>query len=467
MVELYHLKQEEITMVHTLELSREFSQETFEILAQTLKDIRYNKVAWFTRAYTEKGIPMICLRKFKPKRKDEDGNWVVLETEPYHYMIILSINTGIMFGGDGYLSNNVLTFTSDFTRAICDRILEEIPELEIHAEDRIKGYEIYWNTGKKPIILDNYYRDNSFKLRRIDYALDIATSPEQYIQLIKWGKGIRRKSFERLEFEDSNCVDIAELVGVDISVDDLIDDDEPDFDDMEDLFHEYSSDTKYIYYKSKSVNINIYLKGEQLQKDRLISNYNPLYDFLRIEIQVKKNKLNSLNRKHGVHGREFHQMPIPEYEAEVLSYYINQLTGTGHYVTHDRAKEIIDDYNCTSTKKAKLKKVLYLISRYQSVKTVLDKVKNGEITELGAFSTVQSYMREIQDMGINPVTISRNMKNSIPKSTACNPINGKQHSEVILPSLVDIMNSYNEQVTEELQQGNIFEHEELEQKNNI
>lgn len=446
-------------MVHTLELSREISEDTFETLIKTLKNNHFNGLAWWTKAYAEKGIPMVCLRKFKPKRKDEKGNWIVLETEPYHYMIILSINTGTMFGGDGYLSNNVLTFTSDFAKAIYDRILEEFPELEIHAEDRIKGYEIFWNTGKKPTILDNYYRDNAFKLRRIDYAFDIATSPDQYIQLIKWGKGIRRKSFEQLEFDDNNCINISELVGMNILTDDTIDDDEPDFDDIEDLFQEYSSDTKYIYYKSKSVNINIYLKGEQLQKDGLINNYNPLYDFLRIEIQVKKNKLNALNRKHGVHGREFHKMPIPEYEAEILSYYINQLTGTGHYVTHDRAKKMIDDYDCKPSKKTKLKKLLYLISQYQSVKTVLDKVESGEITELGAFSTVQSYIREIQNMGINPVTISRNMKNSIPKSVACNPTGRMTHTEVILPNLVDIINSYNEQIADELQQGYTFKHE--------
>lgn len=372
-----------------------------------------------------------------------------------------------MFSGDGYLSNNVLTFTSDFVKAICDRVMEEIPELEIRAKDRIKGYEILWNTGKRPTILDNYYRDNAFKLRRIDYAFDIATSPEQYIQLIEWGKGICRKSFERLKFDDKKCLNVTELAEMNEPENDMIDDEEPDFDDMEDLFQEYSSDTKYIYYKSKSANINIYLKGEQLKKEGLVTAYNPLYHFLRIEIQVKKNKLNYLNQKYNVHGREFHQMPIPEYEAEILSYYINQLTSTGHYVTHDRAKKIIDDYNCTSTKKAKLKRLLQLISQYQSIKTVLDKVESGEITELGAFSTVQSYLREIQNMGINPVTISRNMKGSIPKSVACNPINGKQHSEVLLPNLVDIINSYNEQIEEELQQGRTFKQNELKQTGKI
>ena len=51
------------------------------------------------------------------------------------------------------------------------------------------------------------------------------------------------------------------------------------------------------------------------------------------------------------------------------------------------------------------------------------------------------------------------MKNSIPKSVACNPINGNQHSEVLLPNLVDIINAYNEQITDELQQEYTFKHE--------
>lgn len=61
-------------------------------------------------------------------------------------------------------------------------------------------------------------------------------------------------------------------------------------------------------------------------------------------------------------------MPIPEYESEILSYYINQLTGTGLYVTHDRAKKIINSSNFTYKQKEKLKKVLFLIAQNHGVK---------------------------------------------------------------------------------------------------
>ena len=242
-------------MVHTLELSREISEDTFELLLKSLKANKHNGYAWFTTAYTEQGISMICLHKFKPKRKDNQGKWVTLESEPYHYMIILGINTGVMFGGDGYLSNNVLTFTSDFAYAIYDKILEILPQLEIYPEYRVKGYELYWNTGRKPSILDDYYRLNAFKLRRIDYALDISLSAEQYIQLLQWGKGINRKSFKRMDFDKSKSLNVVELTDVNVDDTDIIDDDEPDFDDIEELMQDFKSDTRYIYYKSKSTSI--------------------------------------------------------------------------------------------------------------------------------------------------------------------------------------------------------------------
>ena len=432
-------------MVHTLELSRIISQETFESLINTSKGIKYNGVAFYTRAYEANGIPMFCLRKFKPKRKNENGEWVVLDSEPYIYMAVLSINTGVMFSGDGYLSNNVLSFTPDFAKAIYDQIFEHFPELELYPEYREQGDKLYWATGKYPEILKTYYDLNAFKLRRIDYAFDILTTPEQYMQLLEYGKSIRRKSYERLYF-DEEADDLIE------EEDDLLEDEEPDFTDMEDLFEEYNSDTKYIYIKSKSVNINIYLKGEQLKKNNRISPYNTTYNFLRIEIQVKKSKLNALNQKHDINGRDFHKMPIPEYEAEILTYYINQLTGLGIYVTHDKAKKIIDNSNCSHKRKEKLKRLLYLVAINHGVKELLNKVEHGTITELGKLSTVLSDIRDIQKMGINPVTISRNMKNSIPNSELINVITGKSISECFLPNLVDIINAYNQEIEEEHEQ---------------
>ena len=152
-------------------------------------------------------------------------------------------------------------------------------------------------------------------------------------------------------------------------------------------------------------------------------------------------------------SRDFHKMPIPEYEAEILTYYVNQLTGLGLYVTYDNARKIIDKSNHTSRKKQKLKRLLYLIAKNHGTKKLLDKVENGTITELGKLSTVLTDIRDIQKMGINPVTISRNMQKSIPNSELINAITGDSIPACILLNLVDIINAYNQQIKEEHQQG--------------
>lgn len=412
-------------MVHTLELSRMIDEKTFEALLHSLKKCRFNRIAWTTTAYADNGISIVCLRKFKPKRKDKSGQWVTLETEPYMYMIILSINPGLMFGKDGYCATNASRFTSAYIRAIYDTILELIPELECDAHLKVQGLAEYQNTGKMPMSLWMYYDYNAFMLRRIDYTLDVVVSPQQYIQLIAWSKEIQRKAYKRQIYEHN--IDR--------------EDDEPDFDDMDDILQEFASDTKYVYYKSKSLNINIYLKGEQLRADGLISEDNHDYDFLRIEFQVKKNKLNGLNRKFKVHSRCFHTMPIPEMETEVFNYYLNQLTGTGTYVTADTAKAIIDNADYKPSKKAKLKHLIDLIVQKQGVTPVLNDVENGVITDLGKLSTVNTYLREIKELGINPVTLSAEMESGTTEAT---PVNATGDILKVLPNLLDIADMYNQ-----------------------
>lgn len=426
-------------MVHTIELSRMMSKETYEYLINTLNGTWYNGIAWYTTAYSNKGISILSLRKCKPKIKNSKGKWVISETAPDMYIAILTINIGVMFGGDGFLSTSILSFTPDFAKAIYEKIYSELPILELNPEYKKQGYDIYWNTGVYPNILREYYQLNAFKLRRIDYCLDVLLTPQQYIQLIESGKGINRKSYERLYFDNNSSSSY-------IDDDCIIDDEEPTFDDMEELLQSYTPDTNYIYYKSKSANINIYLKGEELKKYKLISPDNNNYNFLRIEFQIKKNKLNYLNRNHEINSRDFHQMPIKEYEKLILNQYIKQLTGTGIYVTYNKAMQIIDSSAFKSTKKTKLKKLLYLISIHHSVKTVLDKVANGTITELGKLSTVKSYIQDIHSMNINPVTISDKMRQNTPKIKYKNLSSGADLTAVILPNLLDILNIDNEYI---------------------
>ena len=93
-------------MVHTFELSKRFSRDTFNEIIRSLK-LRYYRYYWFTTAYSDKGFAAIRLYKFKRKgvktEVQEDNDFT------HYYMISLSINTANMFSGyqDPHININI------------------------------------------------------------------------------------------------------------------------------------------------------------------------------------------------------------------------------------------------------------------------------------------------------------------------------------------------------------------------
>ena len=105
---------------------------------------------------------------------------------------------------------------------------------------------------------------------------------QQYLELIDKGYSLRTGSFER-NYYDNDEPDLSEN-NITIS------DEEPDMPDIEDFLAEissdessndsdskvntntYNSDLSYIYYKGKSLNINIYHKQTELEKRQLAIN---------------------------------------------------------------------------------------------------------------------------------------------------------------------------------------------------
>ena len=93
-------------MVHTFELSKVISRDTFNEIIRSLK-LRYYRYYWFTTAYSDKGFAAIRLYKFKRKEikteVQEDNDFT------HYYMISLSINTANMFSGyqDPHININI------------------------------------------------------------------------------------------------------------------------------------------------------------------------------------------------------------------------------------------------------------------------------------------------------------------------------------------------------------------------
>lgn len=357
----------------------------------------------------------------------------------YMYMIAITINIGLMFGKNGYYANDILTFTPGFEKAIYSKIYDFLPSMERGAEYRTSNYSLWHDL-------------NAFKLRRIDFTFDLKIYADQYMTLINRGYSVRGKTYERTYF-DNDTVLLEEQA-----------DDEPNVADIEecvsDIDNQYKSDVDYIYYKGKSLNINVYNKAEQLRREQQPVENIDDYDYLRVEVQVKKNKLNAIVSKFGLKGRELQYLATPQVEEYVLNSYVKALTGTGLYVTQQQAFQIIDDSDYTTSKKQRLKATVKAITDKHGIAKVLEQIESGKITELGKLPTVKTYPREIQDMGINPVTISARM--NVPKTQATAVYAGNNIIKLTaLPNLLDILKAYKRQIENDQQQGMTYTEEDF------
>lgn len=424
-------------MIHTFELTKMISKQTFENIISSL-NMKYYKRCWISTDYADKGFTFI--RTYKFKRKDIQIQTNEENDLTYYYMIAISINPGIMFHGDSHLSNNILSFTPDYVKAIYYRIYDLIPCME-----QVKHY----HDSNFPL----WFELNAFKAHRIDYCFDLKTMHHEYLKLIDRGYSLRKDTFSRSYFDNKEILETKS-------------DDEPDIPDTETLIPNNTSDVNYVYFKSKGININIYLKEDELKRRNLSSNPELDYDYLRIETHAKKSKLNAIVTKLGLKGRELQYLATPEVEEYILNSYIHSLTGTGVYVTLDTARKIISQSKYKRTKKQKLIKVVESVSTKHGIAKLLEQVENGTITDLGSLKTVKNYLREIQkELGINPVTISTTM--NVPKQTLVNLTGGNDISDIMLPSLTDILKAYNQQIVEEQQQGVLVTQEVLEQIDKI
>lgn len=466
-------------MVHTFELSKMISRDTFNKIIASL-ELRYYGYYWFTTAYADKGFSAIRLSKFKRKdvktEKQEDSDLT------HYYMISLSINTSNMFDGNGdpHIPQSILSFTPDYVRAIYRHIFELIPYLEVHPEwcfdeswkdiedDNIVNDKAWLNRRKR--LNEQWLELNSFKAARIDFTYDLYAMTQQYLTLINNGYSLRTGSFQR-NYYGNDEPDISEK-------EIALSDEEPDIPDIEDFLQEisndrlddsdskanantYNSGLSYIYYKGKSLNINIYHKQTELEKRQLACDPDTDYDFLRIEVQVKKSKLNALVSKFGLKSRKLQYLVTPEVERYVLDYYVSKLTGKGIYVTYNYAMDIIDNSGYTKSKKARLKKVIEAVAKKHGIAKVLEQIEKGTITDLGTLKTVKGYLKDIEKLGINPVTISARM--NVPKLTLRNQSGDKDISEKMLFSLGYILSAYGDRMEDYQKHGVPITDEDLEQ----
>lgn len=121
-----------------------------------------------------------------------------------------------------------------------------------------------------------------------------------------------------------------------------IPDEEPDASDSKVNRDKSGADSSYIYYKGKGLNINIYHKKTELEKRQLVCDSDTTYNFLRIEVEVKKRKLNTLVNKFALNGRDLSEKILPGL-VDILSAYGGQMKDYqkhGVPITDEVLKEI-------------------------------------------------------------------------------------------------------------------------------
>lgn len=150
------------------------------------------------------------------------------------------------------------------------------------------------------------------------------------------------------------------------------------------------------YLFNDSVTINYYNK----EHERLYQNLNidGAKDLLRIEVQCKKPKTNTLKVKYGFDSRHLAHYLSQEISYQQLEYYYNKTIGNGDYYKLSEAILKVQESNYTSKTKNKLINVLREVNKCRSIWKAREKSQYNS-------SCFNRYLKQIRALGVNPVTI--------------------------------------------------------------
>lgn len=150
------------------------------------------------------------------------------------------------------------------------------------------------------------------------------------------------------------------------------------------------------YLLSNSVNINFYNK----ESERLSQNFNKdgAKDLLRLEIQCKKPKTNTIKTKNKFDCKHLRNYLREDISHNQLKYYYDKTIGTGDYYKLSEAIKKVKESKYTFSTKNKLIEVLRAINKHKSIWKAREK---SQYTP----SSFNRYLKQIRALGINPVTI--------------------------------------------------------------
>lgn len=148
------------------------------------------------------------------------------------------------------------------------------------------------------------------------------------------------------------------------------------------------------YFISNSVNINFYDKGNERKK----AGVEGIDNLLRLEVQCKKNKVNSIKNTKGFDACLVKYFLNPLLSKEIINYYYKKIIKEGDYFTLDKAVRIIKNSDHTISVKEKAIEILRAVNFNRSIWKARENSKYDK-------EEFNRYLKYIQSLGINVITI--------------------------------------------------------------
>lgn len=140
---------------------------------------------------------------------------------------------------------------------------------------------------------------------------------------------------------------------------------------------------------------------------------------LHIRISIDKGRIHSLIKKLEFKGRTAKELlsakNVKKLESYVINDYLKAICGVGDYYILSKATSIIEKSEYIPTKKEHLVQFITEISEYNDIERFLNAVEQGMITATQKRKTAMDYIRCLNEIGVNPLTLKNNSNmNMIP-----------------------------------------------------
>lgn len=263
------------------------------------------------------------------------------------------------------INPKILSGTADYVTAATSEIMQKVI--------------ITFNREVRKIshVLKNFYY---YTLQRIDYCINfdvkelgLGCSPEQMIKLIKQAD-IPPHFSERVEYNTTS--------------------------------HRRKTDNFSFYLQCKSVVVNCYWKHWQLFNEYPdCPDLNRSYNVIRFEIQCKYAKVYNMSKLLEIsqgYWKVIDEMFSDSLASQVLTRYFNKIIGAGNYYTLDAARKMILRRNFKLQKEHRLISTLEFVNSMRGIANAKSALKNADNSD-----EFNRSLRELNELGINPVTIPK------------------------------------------------------------